>query len=71
MVLPARIFSGFYNKGGRNGWDSAAFGIVEKSKSFDFPTNADDYVISPNTSIFIIYLYQTPIRFADYALAFL
>ena len=55
MVLPARIFSGFYNKGGRNGWDSAAFGIVEKSKSFDFPTNVDDYVISPNTSIFIIY----------------
>ena len=28
MVLSARIFSDLYNKAGRNGWDSAAVGIV-------------------------------------------
>ena len=28
MVLPARIFFNLYNKVGRNGWDSAAAGIV-------------------------------------------
>ena len=28
MVLSARIFLDLYNKVGRNGWDSAAFGIV-------------------------------------------
>ncbi len=28
MVLSARIFLNLYNKVGRNGWDSAAVGIV-------------------------------------------
>ena len=28
MVLFTRIFLDLYNKAGRNGWDSAAFGIV-------------------------------------------
>ena len=45
MVLSAKVFSVFYNKAGRNEWDSAAFGIVVKSKSLDFPTNADYYGI--------------------------
>jgi len=36
MVLSARNFFVFYNKVGRNGWDSAAFGIVGNVYNFPF-----------------------------------
>ena len=43
--LACKNFFNLYNKVGRNGWDSAAAGIVGKSKSLDFPTNPNLYKI--------------------------
>ena len=39
MVLFTRIFLNLYNKVGRNGWDSAAVGIVENPKVKILHTN--------------------------------
>lgn len=52
--LACKNFFNLYNKVGRNGWDSAAAGIVGKSKLLDF-TNKSKLRRNPNFPLQILY----------------